>query len=427
MSVFSLLKQLPVQLVLCLVLALTFESYLSIEAVRGFYTASCIIKDVLIAALPFIIFAYIFDALIGLDKKAPLLILTILVMVFLSNMTAVMTAYGVGQIFLPMMTQFSSALPEAHKAVEPFFSIALPQIIAPDIAIMSGIIAGLCASFLKIKKAKPVASVLHKSVTWFLQKTFIPVLPIYVTGFVLKLHHEGSLQTLIHNYLQVFVLAISLILVYLTVLYFVGSGFRLKSFSSNLKNMLPAGITGFSTMSSAATMPVTLESCEKNLKNPRFANLIIPSTVNIHLLGDALAIPLTGLALLWFKTGTSPDFMTYAFFAVIFSLTKYSCAAVPGGGVIVILPVLHKYLGLDQELISLMTTLYILQDSIFTASNVMGNGAFALIVERVCRFFFGNGGEPSNAKKDDGEENDDLSFPENNNVTTLKKAVGNGA
>lgn len=391
MNVFNYLKKLPVQLVLCLVVSLCLGSYLSELTVQMIYSASFLIKDVLIFVLPFIIFTYIFDALVGMEKNAPFLVLTILVMVFLSNCVAVSLAYGVGMTFLPFLSPMASLgdVGTTKEVIMPLFDFPLPQIISPDMAMIAGILAGLGAGFLKIKFAHKAAEVMHKGVTLFLQKAFIPVLPIYVTGFVLKLQFEGSLGILLQNYAQVFVLALSLIVVYLAFLYFVGSGFRFQKFKDSIQNMLPAGVTGFSTMSSAATMPVTIDCTEKNLRDPRFADLIIPSTANIHLLGDALAIPLTGLALIWFKTGALPDIATYAMFMVMFSLTKYSCAGVPGGGVIVILPVLQKYLGMDQELISLMTTLYILQDSIFTSSNVLGNGAFAMIVERVCGVLFG--------------------------------------
>ncbi len=394
------LKHLPVQLVICLALAILVGPSLNDGVIQFLYTASCVIKDILITVLPIIIFAYIFDALIGLDKKAPLLLMTILVMVFLSNFLGVMVSGGVASIFLPLLTPFKGDVKLAQEVVvQPFFELNLPQFISPDMAMFAGITTGLIASFFKIEAAKPLGKRLHKAVTWFLHKTFIPMLPIYVTGFVLKLQYEGSLATLIQNYFQVFILAISLIILYIGFLYYMGSDFRLKQFLNHLQNMLPAGLTGFSTMSSAATMPVTLEAAEKNLKDPRFADLIIPTTVNIHLLGDVLAIPMTGLALLWFKTGSLPDLNTYLFFAMMFAIAKFSCAAVPGGGVIIILPILQKYLGLDQELITLLTTIYILQDSIFTASNVMGNGAFAVIVERVCLFLFGNGNNG-----DDNEE-----------------------
>lgn len=388
----SYLKSLPVQLIACVILSLLFGDSLGVTTIKVIYTASCIVKDVLIFVLPIIIFTYIFDALIGLDKKAPLLLAVILVMVFLSNVVGVLVSGGVASVMLPLLPFMSTSLQlSAMQTLDPYFNLALPSFLSPDTAMFIGIACGLSASFLKIDHAKPVATFLHKAVTLFLHKTFVPLLPVYVTGFVLKLHFEDSLSPLIRSYSQVFILSISLIIVYLGLVYYVGSGLRFSRFLESIKNMLPAGVTGFSTMSSAATMPVTLEATEKNLKDPRFADLIIPTTANIHLLGDVLAIPLTGMALLWFKTGTLPAFSDYLFFAVMFGIAKFSCAGVPGGGVLVILPVLHKYLGLDQEMITLMTTLYILQDSIFTASNVMGNGAFAMVVERVCRFFFGNG------------------------------------
>jgi Na+/H+-dicarboxylate symporter len=248
-----------------------------------------------------------------------------------------------------------------------------------------GILCGIGGGFIKSPFVGIAADKLQTVVTFILKKTFIPVLPFYVAGFVLKLQWEGSLGVLLSNYIQVFILSLSLIILYISFLYFVGNHFDIRKGIKSIKNMLPALVTGFSTMSSAATMPVTLKATENNLKNKKFAGLIIPGTVNIHLMGDSLAIPLIGLALLWFKTSALPDYPQYLIFAVMFALTKFSCAAVPGGGVIIILPVLQKYLGLDQELISLMTTLYILQDSIFTAANVWGNGAFAIITERVCK------------------------------------------
>ena len=40
-------------------------------------------------------------------------------------------------------------------------------------------------------------------------------------------------------------------------------------------------------------------------------------------------------------------------------------------------------MGLNSEMVSLVATIYILQDSVFTASNVMANGAFALITRQL--------------------------------------------
>jgi Na+/H+-dicarboxylate symporter len=82
-----------------------------------------------------------------------------------------------------------------------------------------------------------------------------------------------------------------------------------------------------------------------------------------------------------------PSLELYMMFALYFCLAKFSTAAVPGGGVIVLLPVLQSHMGLTPEMASLVATIYILQDSIFTASNVMGNGAFAILSHHFVKRF----------------------------------------
>lgn len=396
----SLLKQLPIQLLLCVVAVLILGPWIDEPVVRIFFTASGIIKSILMFILPLIIFTYLFDALLGLDKRAPLLLLIILVSIFISNFMGVLVSGSVGYFILPLLSKGSAiashmaaassmgaSIPiDQTHAITSYFDLTLPRLLSPDLAMFIGIVAGLSLNLFKVPWSFSVSKRLHAGITWFLQKMFVPVLPIYVTGFVMKLQYEGALVSLIHSYFQVFILSLSLIVIYILGMYYIASGFRYTTCVKYIKNMFPAGLTGFSTMSSAAAMPVTLDACEHNLKDPRLADILVPTTANPHLVGDVLAIPLTGLALLWFKFGYFPDFNQYLLFAVIFAITKFSCAGVPGGGVIIILPVLHQYLNMDQELISLMTTLYILQDSIFTGSNVMANGAFAIIVERIYRF-----------------------------------------
>ena len=136
-------------------------------------------------------------------------------------------------------------------------------------------------------------------------------------------------------------------------------------------------------MSSALAMPVTISATEKNLSTPTFAHLAIPSTVNVHLLGDSLGVPILGFAVLLFWGQPFPDFISYLGFVFFFCLAKFSTAAVPGGGIFVLLPVLKEYLGLNDQMIAFAQVLYLLQDPLLTSANVMGNGAFALILHRV--------------------------------------------
>ena len=70
-------------------------------------------------------------------------------------------------------------------------------------------------------------------------------------------------------------------------------------------------------------------------------------------------------------------------FAFYFVLAKFAVAAVPGGGVLVMLPVLEQHLGFNPMMLSLITTLYIIIDPLITSANVMGNGAFAMFFSKV--------------------------------------------
>ena len=147
--------------------------------------------------------------------------------------------------------------------------------------------------------------------------------------------------------------------------------------------MLPATLTGFSTMSSSATLPVTLRCAKKITRDEEFTNLCVPATSNIHMIGDDLSIVMTAMTLLTLFGMPWPDVAGFLPFALAFSFAKLSCVGIPGASVLVILPVLQSHLNFTPEMITCATTIYVLQDPFGTASNVLGNGGFALILQKV--------------------------------------------
>ncbi|CEN49220.1 hypothetical protein CCAN11_1900010 [Capnocytophaga canimorsus] len=56
---------------------------------------------------------------------------------------------------------------------------------------------------------------------------------------------------------------------------------------------------------------------------------------------------------------------------------------VPGGAIMAAVGVLQTILGFDQQQVALMITLYIAMDSFGTACNVTGDGAIALIIDKI--------------------------------------------
>ena len=172
---------------------------------------------------------------------------------------------------------------------------------------------------------------------------------------------------------------------YILFVYFWLGRFDFKKFAESIKNMFPAAISGFTTMSSAASMPLTLIGVENNVDNKDLVRSVVPATVNIHLVGDCFAIPIFAYAVLKSFGIAEPSLISYLIFSIYFVIAKFSVAAIPGGGILVMLPILEAHLGFNTEMLSLITALYVLFDPVITCANVFGNGAFAKIIDRLNR------------------------------------------
>lgn len=386
----TLLKSLPFQLCISIVSAFFLGNVLDLYTVSLFYTISSTFIEILLFCLPVVIFVFIMRALLNIPRGSITLLFLIFLGVTLSNCLALTTAYCVGQFTLPFLgLGHSPDFAEKFKSsVEILFSLGLPTLAGTETALMSGVLGGTAMSLLSDRNhakqlAKSTLTLMSDKISLFLYKVFIPVLPLYVFGFCLKLSYDNALIHLLHQYGKVFVLSLSLVFGYICILYLIGARGNLRNAIKNMKTMLPAGLTAFSTMSSVATMPVTLACTEENTQDRNFTNLVIPSTTNIHMLGDDLTIVLTAMTLLSVFGMPWPDVTSFIPFSLAFSVAKLSCVGIPGASVLVILPVLQGHLGFTPEMVSVLTTIYVLQDPFGTSANVMGNGAFALIIKRI--------------------------------------------
>jgi Na+/H+-dicarboxylate symporter len=214
-------------------------------------------------------------------------------------------------------------------------------------------------------------------------KGIVYLIPLFVAGFVVELQEDGVISTIAKDYTVIFAVIAMAQGTYLLLAYFLINKANFQQFINSLKNMLPAAISGFSTMSSAASMPLMIIGAENNSKNKDLANAVIPATVNIHLVGDCFATPIFAYAILKSYGLAEPSLWQYLIFVFYFVLAKFSVAAIPGGGILVMLPILEEHLGFNSHMLSLITALYILFDPVITCANVLGNGAFAQMMDRL--------------------------------------------
>lgn len=356
---------------------LTYKSFL--------YALSLSIKSFIVFLLPAIIFALLFKTVAKLGSGATKLILFLLGAVCCSNFLSTLISYQIGSAIYK--ANLSLSLPLASQELVPAWTFALPKWIANDHAMFAGLILGIFCSFIRPKLASQLADIFDKVVNRLL-KVIVAIIPLFIAGFMVKLVHDKVLQNMIHEYALIMSLVALSVFSYILFIYSVANSFRLKPFMESLRNMFPAAITAFGSMSSAATLPLTILATEKNTQDPPLTRLVIPTTVNIHLMGDCFAIPIFAFAILKNFNLVEPEFLSYLIFALYFVLAKFSVAAIPGGGILVMLPILESHLGFTGEMSSLITALYILFDPIITCANVMGNGGFAQLLSRLKKRFY---------------------------------------
>lgn len=377
-----MLKRMPILLIAIILAIVLFGNAIPTPFKAFTYSLSLTIKSFIIFTLPIIIFGLLFKAAVNLAGSATKIIFIILGALCVSNFTATFMSHFVGEWLFAFDVDLT--LPQNPNLTElsPYWTLQLPKLLPNSLALFSGIILGILFALANKKMATKLANGLGFIVSGII-KCIAVMIPLFIAGFVLKLQHDGVIVHIIKNYTVIFVIIAASQYAYIMLAYFILNSGRFSQTLHSIKNMIPAAISGFSTMSSAASMPLTIMGVEHNVKQKELAKIVVPTTVNIHLIGDCIAIPIFAYAILKNFNMPEPSLAAYLAFTLYFVLAKFSVAAIPGGGIIVMLPILESYLGFNSEMMSLITALYILFDPVITSANIFGNGAFAQFIDKV--------------------------------------------
>ncbi len=380
------LFSLPVQLLFVIAFVFLFGSRLSETTVGFFYTFSFIFKELLGLILPFMVFSFILAGVLSFKRRAPIILLILLGCVLFSNFAISLISYFIGRPLLPFLTEgVEIASLVSDKVLVPWFGLALPPLIGPDKVILVSVGLGVIFSFVAFPLFDRFIFKLKKIVEKILVRGFIPLLPIYVLGFLLKMSYEGTFASLFESFGKAILRVMLIEAVVLFLMYFFAQGLSYRKALQSIKNALPSYLTAFSTMSSVATVPVTIESATKNTGNRKLAQMAVPILANVHLAGDSITVPILSLVTISLFMGVVPDFLTFLIFVFYFCLTMLAVSGVPGGGILVMIPILKSILGFTPAMVSAITALYLLQDSLGTAANVMGDGALTILVHKILR------------------------------------------
>ncbi|WP_339812504.1 dicarboxylate/amino acid:cation symporter [uncultured Imperialibacter sp.] len=148
-----------------------------------------------------------------------------------------------------------------------------------------------------------------------------------------------------------------------------------------LRALVPAQLLAFSTSSSAATLPITLECTEKNLKvREEIAGFVLPLGITINMHGTAVhqAVSAVFIAQAFGHDLTLTQYAIVAFTSVLASM---GAPAVPGAGIIMQLMVLGA-IGVEAEGLALILAVDRPLDMLRTIPNVVGDALVASIIDK---------------------------------------------
>ncbi|ADH99360.1 dicarboxylate/amino acid:cation symporter [Salisediminibacterium selenitireducens] len=301
---------------------------------------------------------------------------------YLSTLLAGIMAYFVAVAIMPMIASERSA-PEEDAGLEPFLELEIEPLMGVITALVLAFVFGIAMSKLKTETLISVFDQGKAVVELVIKGIIIPLLPFFIAGIFAGIAAEGTVFETLQIFGLVLVTAIVLHWVWISIQYTLVGLYTGRNPLQLIKTMLPAYFTALGTMSSAATIPVTLKQAKENKVREEVANFSVPLGATIHLAGSVITIVACAVAVMSILDGfTVPGFFEMLPVIAMLGVIMIAAPGVPGGAIMAAIGVLTSMLGFTEVAFGLMIALYMAQDSFGTAANVTGDGAIALAIDK---------------------------------------------
>lgn len=353
-------------------------------AVRIFITFNGIFSQFLGFAIPLIIVGLVAPAISDIGKTAGKMLLVTVAIAYGSTVFAGLASYLTGAALFPEMIQSGAEIQEVAQARElsPYFTVTIPPLMNVMTALILAFTLGLGLAALDRPTLKDALHDFEQVITKTIKSAIIPLLPLYIFGIFLNMTFVGQVFSILTVFIKIIGVIFLIHIAILILQFTIAGGFVRKNPFRLLWTMMPAYFTALGTQSSAATIPVTLEQARKNGVSEDIAGFTVPLCSTIHMAGSTLKIVACALALMIMQ-GMQYDFGMFLGFICMLGITMVAAPGVPGGAIMASLGLLQSMLGFDAEAQALMIALYIAMDSFGTACNVTGDGAIALVVDKL--------------------------------------------
>ena len=351
--------------------------------IRIFVTFNNVFSQFLGFLIPLIIIGLVTPAIADIGRSAgKLLLLTVGLAYADTILEVLLDFFTVTAIFPAMIDAEPSITVENVPKLEPYFLLEIPPILDVMAALVSSFVIGIGIAYTDSPTLKKGFFEFRTIIENTIAKAIIPLLPLYIFGIFLSMTYVGEAYHIIVVFGKIICIIFVLHIVILIYEFLVAGGLARKNPLRLLLNMLPAYMTALGTSSSAATIPVTLKQTKKNGVSDEIASFCVPLCATIHLSGSMMKITCCALTVCLIG-GLPHDLPIFLHFIVLLAICMVAAPGVPGGAVMAALGPMAGILGFDPEAQALMIALYIAMDSFGTACNVTGDGALAVIIDKL--------------------------------------------
>ena len=377
----GLLPRIIIAIALGIVCGLFFPGWI----VRIFLTVNSLFGNFLNFIIPLLILGLVAPGIADLGKGAGRLLLITALLAYGFTLFSGFFTYFTCDLSYPWLLNTSdklSAVADNTVVLQPYFTVEMPAVMGVMSALILAFTLGLGMSVIDGNRLKSVMDDFKDIINQVITAVIIPVLPLYIFVIFLNMTNSGQVAGVMNVFLKIIVVIFVMTVVLLFIQFFIAGMVGKKNPLRLFRNMLPAYMTALGTQSSAATIPVTLEQTIRNGVRPDLAGFVIPLCATIHLSGSTMKIVACSMAIM-LMSGMEINFAQFAGFIMMLGIAMVAAPGVPGGAIMAALGLLQSMLGFDETAQGLMIALYIAMDSFGTATNVTGDGAIAVIVDRI--------------------------------------------
>ena len=380
MKKFGLLPR----IVTAIVMGILIGNVLPEAWVRIFVTFNYVFNQFLEFLIPLIIIGLVTSAIADIGKAAGRLLLLTVGLAYADTIIAGLLGFTTGSMLFPQLidTEASTMAIEKAEELKPYFQLNIPAFLDVMAALVSSFVAGIGIAYTDSPTLKKGFSEFRIIIEKTIQVVIIPILPIYIFGIFLGMTFTGETHHIIVIFAKVIGIIFVLHIIILLYEFLIAGILVRKNPLRMLMNMMPAYFTALGTSSSAATIPITLKQTKKNGVSDEIASFCVPLCATIHIAGSMMKITCCALTVCLIS-GLPHDLPLFLHFILILAVCMVAAPGVPGGAAMAALGPLAGVLGFPSEAQALIIALYIAMDSFGTACNVTGDGALAIIIDKL--------------------------------------------